>query len=173
MYVQNVTKFSLDCSFKDFLYYYLAPHGSVRAWIRIRIFSMRKSATLPARCLYNWMVPGTVTVHLYLWWWRENCRTTRAGSLYATHLVIVVDLLMADAAGVDGRGVGILWVEDHGLISWVDLLARHGEGAGPAHACAPEKTQTRKICINTTPFRRKNIQIYAHTVLHGSWWQIL
>ncbi len=34
---KNETKISLDCPFKDFLYYYLASHSSVRAWIRIRI----------------------------------------------------------------------------------------------------------------------------------------
>jgi hypothetical protein len=34
---KNETKISLDCPFKNFLYYYLARFSSVRAWIRIRI----------------------------------------------------------------------------------------------------------------------------------------
>jgi hypothetical protein len=31
IFVKNGTEISLDCPFKDFLYYYLARHSSVRA----------------------------------------------------------------------------------------------------------------------------------------------
>ena len=44
-----------------------------------------------------------------------------------------MDLLVTDAARVDRRGVRVLWVEDHWLVGWIDLLRGHGEGAGPAH----------------------------------------
>ncbi len=55
---------------------------------------------------------------------------------------------MTDPAGIDGRSIRVLWVEDHGLVRRVDLLTGHGERAGPAHApCAHEKTQTRKISV--------------------------
>ena len=45
-----------------------------------------------------------------------------------------MDLLVADAARVDGRGIRVLRIEDHGLVGWVHLLRGHGEGGRPAHA---------------------------------------
>ena len=59
-------------------------------------------------------------------------------------LVVVVHLLVADAARVDGRRVGILRVEDHRLVGRVDLSGRHGHrfwtgwrlAAGPESAAA-------------------------------------
>ena len=39
-----------------------------------------------------------------------------------SYLVIVVNLLVADAARIDWRGVGVLRVEHHRLVRWVDLL---------------------------------------------------
>lgn len=43
-------------------------------------------------------------------------------------LVIVVDFLMADAAGVDGGSIGVLGVEHHGLIGRVDLPCGDRQG---------------------------------------------
>ena len=39
-----------------------------------------------------------------------------------SNLIIVVNLFVTDAARIDWRSIGILWVEDHGLVNWVDLL---------------------------------------------------
>lgn len=41
--------------------------------------------------------------------------------LAENRLVIVMHLLVADPAGVDGRSVGVLGVEDHRLVGRVNL----------------------------------------------------
>ena len=38
------------------------------------------------------------------------------------YLIVVVNLFVADAARIDWRSVGILWVKDHRLVHWVHLL---------------------------------------------------
>lgn len=44
-----------------------------------------------------------------------------AATLTENGLVVVMHLLVADTAGVDGRSVGVLWVEDHRLVGRVNL----------------------------------------------------
>ena len=85
---------------------------------------------------------------------------------------------MADAAGVDGRRVGVLWVEDHGLVRRVDLLTRHGERARPAWS--PEIAQKRRdkgqfdvlsdkknIQINVNKYRYEISRILVHFYRSG------
>ena len=46
-------------------------------------------------------------------------------------LVVIMDLLMAYPAGVDGRGVGVGGIEDHGLIGGVDFSSPRVRVWGP------------------------------------------
>jgi len=57
-----------------------------------------------------------------------------AAGLAQDCLVIVMDLFMADATGIYRWSVGVLWVEDHRLVYWVNLLRRHRERSGSSHA---------------------------------------
>lgn len=41
-------------------------------------------------------------------------------------LIVIVNLLVAHAAGVDRRRVRILWIEDHRRICWIDFTRAHG-----------------------------------------------
>jgi hypothetical protein len=64
------------------------------------------------------------------------------------HLIIVVDLLVADTAWVDGGRVGVLGIEDHGLVSWVDLLAGHGQWARPSSTTEIAYTHIQSCYFN-------------------------
>lgn len=56
-----------------------------------------------------------------------------AARLAQDRLVIVMNFFVADSTRINWWSIGVLWVEHHRLVGWIDLLRGHGQGTRTSH----------------------------------------